>query len=421
MTCTTATYARFLACLVLLAFALPTVDQHATNAAEPFWRQVVPRKRVEYDANSDYTLTENNGPWLIMAASFTGEGGEAEARELVSELRREFNLPAFYYGMSFKLDDKDIGRGIDDHGAPIRRRYKRGNQVIEHAVLVGEFPHIDDPEAQSILDRVKTLQPNTLKVESGEATSQSLLDVRQFQRSLNQRLGRPVTKGPMGHAFLTRNPLLPKEYFAPPGVDEDVAKWNKNVAHSLLDCPGKFTIKVATFSGRTMLKAANDGIPDDLAPRAMKAKDPLVVAAENAHNLTVALREKGWEAYEFHDRYESIVTVGSFDQMQRLEDGRLVPATPEAQIIINTFSAATPSAGFDAAVYRELGVKEDKIRQLQAEEQLIKQQFDSRFSKGMGDVADGFNPKRLVGIPFDIQPTPIEAPKKSISSAYVRK
>ncbi|MCC6492239.1 MAG: hypothetical protein IT424_04380 [Pirellulales bacterium] len=376
---------------------------------------------MEFDSNTDYTLAETNGPWLIMAASFTGEGGESEARNLVAELRSKFNLPAFYYGMTFTLDERDLGRGIDDYGAPIRRRYKRGSQVVEHAVLIGEFPHIDDPEAQNLLERVKTLQPECLKVEAGEATSQSLIDVRQFQKSLNQRLGKPAARGPMGHAFLTRNPLLPKEYFTPPGVDAEVAKWNKGVKYSLLDCPGKYTIQVATFTGRTMLKAANDGVPDNLSPRAMTAKDPLVVAAENANKLTIALREKGWEAYEFHDRHESIVTVGSFNEMQRFDDGRLLPATPDAQIIINTFSAATPTQAFDAAVYREMGVKEDQIRKLQAEEMEIKQQFDSRFSKGMGDIADGFNPKRLVGVPFDIQPRPIEAPKQSISSAYVRR
>jgi hypothetical protein len=41
------------------------------------------------------------------------------------------------------------------------------------------------------------------------------------------------------------------------------------------------------------------------------------------------LRERGIEAYEFHDRYGSIVTVGSFDQIEhRLPNGtvRYLPA-----------------------------------------------------------------------------------------------
>ncbi len=406
--------------LALVVMASAPSTGPAARGAEPFWRQVMPRKRVAADPNADYTLAENNGPWLIMAASFSGEQGESEARELVGELRQKFNLPAFYYAMTFQLEDQRPGRGLDNYGAPIRRRYQRGSQVLEHAVLVGEFPHIDDPEAQTLLERVKTVEPDTLKVADGEATSQSLIDFRQFHRSLNQKLGMSVVNGPMGHAFLTRNPLLPKEYFAPVGVDDDVAKWNKGIENSLLTCPGKYTIKVATFRGRTLLKAANDDVADDQDTRRAKDTDPLVKAVEHAHNLTVALRSKGWEAYEFHDRHESYVCVGSFNEMQRNPAGGLAPATRDAQIIIDTFGAATPAVGFERPAYQEMGVKAENITKVEMKEQLIKQQFDQRFAK-VGDVAEGFHPKRFVGIPFDIQPMPIEAPKQSISSAYVRK
>jgi hypothetical protein len=410
--------ACFVACLGICLITAATVSQ--VSAAEPFWRQVMARKRVAADANADYTLTDGNGPWLIMAASFSGDQGEAEARALVQELRGKFNLPAFYYAMTFQLDDERPGRGLDNYGAPIRRRYQRGSQVLEHAVLVGEFPHIDDPEAQGLLERVKTLEPDALKVDSGEPTSQSLIDFRTFHREINQRLGKPANRGPMSHAFLTRNPLLPKEYFAPPGVDADVAKWNKGLEHSLLNCPGKYSIKVATFRGRTLLKAANDNIQDERRTRQADQNDPLVLAGENAHHLTVALRSKGWEAYEFHDRHESYVCVGSFDEMQRLPDGRLAPSTREAEIIVNTFGAATPSVGFERPAYKEMGVNDEIISKVEMKEELIKQQFDSQFSKGLGDVAEGFHPKRFVGLPFDIQPVPVEAPKQSISSAYVR-
>lgn len=389
-------------------------------AAEPFWRQVMPRKRVDADPNADYTLTESNGPWLIMAMSFNGEEGESEARELVKELRSKFNLPAYYYAMTFTLDDGRTGRGIDDYGAPIKRRYQRGSQVLEHAVLVGEFPHIDDPEAQALLDRVKSLDPASLKVETGEPTSQSLVAVRQLQRTIKQQLGKQGSRGPMGHAFLTRNPMLPKEYFLPVGVEPDVAKWNKDFEHSLLKCPGRFTIKVATFRGNSSLKEANDFKPDGKQVRAAKESDALVVAVDQAHKLTIALRSKGWEAYEFHDRYESYVAVGSFDDLQRTPDGRIFPSTREAQIIVNTFGAATPNVGFDRATYQAIGADEKTIEKAEKTEGAILQEFDQRFSKAYGDTMDGFDPKQFVGLPFDIIPTPIEAPKLSISSAYAR-
>jgi hypothetical protein len=391
----------------------------AADAAEPFWRQVI-RKRVDADPNGDYTLAESNGPWLIMAMSFNGDGGEAEARELVAELRSRYSLPAFYYAMTFKLEDQRPGRGIDNYGAPIKRRYQRGSQVLEHAVLVGEFQHIDDPAAQDLLDRIKILEPESLKVESGEATSQSLIAVRQLQRSVKQRLGKPVNRGPMGHAFLTRNPLLPKEYFAPVGVEPEVAKWNKEFEHSLLKCPGKYTIKVATFTGKTSLKEANDVLADNQAVRRASSDDPLIKAIDKAHKLTVALRSKGWEAYEFHDRYESYVTVGSFDDLQRNEYGQLVPSTREAQIIVNTFGASTPNVGFERATYQAIGADNEDIQKAEYTEEKVLNEFEQRFTNRIGEAMQGFHPKDFVGIPFDIQPTPIEAPKQSVSSAYVR-
>jgi hypothetical protein len=322
--------------------------------------------------------------------------------------------------MQFKLEDERPGRGLDDYGAPIRRRYQRGSEVQEHAVLVGEFPAIDDPEAQRMLQRIKTMEPKTLEAPDGELTSQSLAGVRQTFRYLKQRVGKKVAAGPMGHAFMARNPLMPKEYFAPRGVDPEVAKWNAEVEHSLLDCPGKYTVKVATFRGRTLLKSANDDIEDKPGMRAADAEDPLIVGAQNAHALTVALREKGWQAFEFHDRHESYVTVGSFDEAETLPDGRLLPKTREAQIIAYTFGASSPAHNFEKATYQELGVDESGIQKVQLQEESIKQQFDQRFSKNIGDVTEGFQPKRLVGVPFDILPQVIEAPKQSISSAYVR-
>lgn len=419
MSCAAPGLNRRICHLAILAATLLATAAPLAGGAEPFWRQVIPRKRVEADPQADYTLTENNGPWLIMAASFSGEQGEQEARQLVSELRQKFNLPAFYYATTFQLEDERPGRGLDNYGAPIRRRYQRGSQVLEHAVLVGEFPHIDDPEAQTLLERVKILEPETLRADGDESTSQSLIAFRQFHRSLNQRLGMAVNRGPMGHAFLTRNPVLPKEYFIPKGVDKDVAKWNEGIEHSLLKCPGKYTVKVATFRGRTLLKAANDDVADERGTRRAQETDPLVKAVEHAHNLTVALRSKGWDAYEFHDRHESYVAVGSYDQMQQLPDGRLAPASREAQIVIDTFGAATPAVGFERPAYKEMGVKDENISKVEMREELIKQQFGARFSK-VGEVAEGFHPKRFVGIPFDIQPVPIEAPKVSLSAAYAR-
>ena len=212
----------------------------------------------------------------------------------------------------------------------------------------------------------------------------------------------------MGHAFFTRNPMLPREFFVPKGVDQDVAKWNKDLKYSLLKCPGKFSMKVATFRGRSTIKQTHG---KDSKQRVRKAADddPLVVAARNAHLLTLALREKGWEAYEFHDRHESYVTVGSFDEGRQLASGKIALPDREAKIIFDTFGAHTPENVFNRPAPRDTMLEKQQ-----------KQRFNSLLSGGLGKVADGFYPKRFVGMPFDIVPEAVEAPKPTVSSAYVR-
>ncbi len=388
---------------LLFASALPT------EAARPLWQKIAPKKQLPADPNGDYTLTEENGPWLVLAASFNGEEAEREARDLVLELRRGYGLPAYYYGMTFQMEAANPGRGLDQYGSKIRRRYQRGNHVREHAVLVGEFPSLDDPTAQKLLKRIKQLQPEALATEEGESTSQSLAKIRQLQNYVREKIGNDTQKGPMSHAFLTRNPLLPKEYFVPQGVDDDIAKWNEKLEYSLMKCPGKFSIRVATFRGRSSLRKATDEIKEEGIRKATN-DEPLVVAGRNAHLMTVALREKGWEAYEFHDRHESYVAIGSFSKGRTLADGSIVINNDNAMIIANTFGASSPNNTLNRPAPQDQRLEQER-----------KQQFNSLFANGMGQVAEGFHPKRFVGMPLDIYPKPVRVPRRSISSVYARK
>ena len=102
---------------------------------------------------------------------------------------------------------------------------------------------------------------------------------------------------------------MPRESYAPKGVDTFVFKINKDVEYSLLDCPGNYSVRVATFRGTVItnqqkVKEIQEG---------GRLKSTLEEAAIKAHKVTMKLRELGHEAYEFHDRHESYVTVGSFD------------------------------------------------------------------------------------------------------------
>lgn len=406
---------RSIASLVLLS---TVIDTHAL-AAPPLWDQLRPRQASTTAVGQNHTLTQTNGPWLIMAASFTGEEGKSQAEELVTELRSKYHLPAFYYGMTFEMEDINPGRGVDNYGGPIKRRYNRGDSVVEHAVLVGEFQTIDDSEAQKVLKQIKQITPEALKVDDGEETAQSLAGIREIQNMIRQKVNPANKRGPMGDAFLTRNPMLPREYFVPQGVDPEVAKWNEGLEYSLLKNTGKYSIRVATFRGRSSFEMIGQNSKKE-STKKKKVKDPLAEAAQNAHVMAVALRQKGWEAYEFHDRQESYVTVGSFDTGEQLADGRIALTNQEAQTIVRTFGAHTPNASLEKPAYDKLGVKPEKARQIEQNQQRIRQQFANNFSSEHMELTNELHPKRFVGLPFDIIPEPVVVPKRSISSTYVR-
>ncbi len=373
----------------------------------------------------DFALTQDRGPWLVMAASFDGAGAEKQASELAAELRSRYRMAAYVHEIDFKFGDSNPGKGLDNYGAPIRRHYRRGDEAREVAVLVGDFQSIDDSDAQQMLARVKTLDPNALKVDPSQ-TAQAMAQVRNFEDALMEKLGKPRKRGPMAQAFFTRNPLLPREYFVPKGVDAFVAKMNEGVEHSLLDCPGRKTIKVATFRGRSILQtsAQDDEASKSFWGHKKDESSALVEAAENAHLLTKALRDHGWEAYEFHDRTESIVTIGSFAEVaQKLPDGRVV-VIPQVQKIVQTFDAS-----YDTPADPLSGIGNDSAtrQRVEQEEQQISMQLSSR----QAQIVPGLNPKHVKIthghginlkleriIPIDVHPEAIDVPKRSVSSDY---
>jgi hypothetical protein len=97
---------------------------------------------------------------------------------------------------------------------------------------------------------------------------------------------------------MTTNPVLPKDYFAPKtGIDKFVLDLNKGIDNSLLDCKGRYSVKIATFTGKVVIdqrkineiEHGKDLVPHDKA----HDNDPLHFAAAKAHALTEALRKKG--------------------------------------------------------------------------------------------------------------------------------
>ncbi|WP_237607201.1 hypothetical protein [Roseimaritima sediminicola] len=353
-----------------LATVVITAAGPSTATADPpSLLRVFGKKSVEADPGRSYTLTEEDGPWLILAATFAGESGLEKAEKLVLEMRSDYDLPAFIYRESFDFS----GRVPDLHTTGARVRYANPQSYETFSVLVGEFDSVDHPAIDRTLETIKTATP---KAYNGKGQDDSpLAAVRRFQRQL---LGEKKEGGkpPMATAFVTRNPLLPDDFFQQPEVDSFVMSINKEVEHSLLENPGKFTVVVRTFEG---LSTFVDGKHDkEFKPSAQRLND----FALQAHRMVTALREKGVEAYEFHDRRRSLVTVGSFDELGvRTADGGF-QYTPEILAVMRKYCAGntytrTPDG-------RHMAIKANHID----------------------------------WIPFDVNPKPIAVPKKSKRSLY---
>ncbi len=360
--------------------ALSMLANLAASRADTRWTSFIPfRKSVEADASNRYELTEAEGPWLILAASFAGPGAEEQAHELVVELRKQYNLPAYVNHKEFDFTESVDGKTIDRYtGGPAKMKYANYSKFDAYAVLVGDFDSPEDAAIQKTLDKVKSLRPKCLdstKRENG--TSQWLVGVRESLQRLNNDPEKR-RRGPMGSAFVTRNPNLPEEYFAVGGIDDFVYELNRRVEYSLLDNRGRYTVKVASFGGKDTM---NSQEIDDIE-RTGRFTDKLEIAADKAHRLTVALRSRRVDAYEFHDRTESIVTVGSFDSVGEPRMDGKIEINPAVHEVMKIY----------AATQREL--------------------------PGGGSL--GLQPRTLAGIAFDVQPIIVQVPRRSIAADYTR-
>jgi len=397
---------RSMLCLIVLAMiALHGVTASAPVAsAAPPWSKFVTFKRIEAKQGEAYPIGEEQGPWLILATTFQGPDAQRDAQALVYELRKDYKLNAYTHQKTYDYSKGFVGRGVDKYGNPRRMRHQSNNRVEEVAVMVGDFVSIDDSKAKKTLDRIKAMRPKTLDPKGQGEGSQSFAAIRRLHEKVWGG-GEDKTRGPMRMAFVIPNPLLPKEYFKPKGVDKFVEKLNADRPFSLLKCPKAYTVRIATYTGGTTTKIKKN---DPSADGAM-ATSRLDMAAKSADRLTEKLRAKGVEAYVFHDRSQSIVTVGSFDShgAQRMSDGS-VRFNPAIQTVISNFSAIRPGgSAVQQASHTSSG------RNAQWRNQLYDAEVASNVP-GLGSTRY----RTFDGTPLDIQPTVIDVPKRSIASDY---
>ncbi len=264
-------------------------------------------KRIPAERGKPYHLRKQHGPTLIMVATFRrlpgspddGMSPEEAAHELVYELRKK-GLPAYTYT---RADTQNKIQTRDRLGRRQRRKY------IDHqgsiAVLAGNYASLDEKLAQKTLNDVKRFHPKFLRnVKKSDRTGRRKL------KNGGVYLKTSRQSGPLSGAFLTVNPLLSPDEVHQKKRSPLLRKLNSGTELSLLQNPGKYSLVVASFYGTSATQVPNKKFRG--AAKRFKVGNSLNQAAVSAWELAQALRKLNIEAWVFHDRYKSVVTVGSF-------------------------------------------------------------------------------------------------------------
>lgn len=297
--------------------------------------------QIEAVKGKQYRLTKQHGPWMIMVASFRdvaepdrktkGLSAQEAADELVYELRTK-SVPAYTFSQDAQKGEIET---VDRLGREDLRIFAAQRDMI--CVIAGNYSSQDDKIAERTLKYVKKFTPAYIKDQNNGAIYRLSKD-----------------KGPFGGAFMTINPLLDPAEVAQKKPDYDLIKLNYGIHNALVDNKAKYTVQVATFTGRSVTPIANSsytGREEEFDRNLQSTADEatgrsrmnLGQSSEEAAQLAQALRLRGFDAWVYHDRFESIVTVGSFDKPQ---DPRIVE-------IAKNFGAKTktdPTTGQDIVV-----------------------------------------------------------------------
>jgi hypothetical protein len=120
-------------------------------------------------------------------------------------------------------------------------------------------------------------------------------------------------------------------------------------------------------------------------------------AAIDAMLITAKLREEGWEAYVFHDRHESLVTIGSFDEIgTEMPDGH-VELQSGIATVIKKFEAQKSTLGPKGR---------GAVQPVSAQVALLPVTREVTY--------DG----RKYNVPLDVSPRLIQVPRQSIADVY---
>lgn len=297
-------------------------------------------KPIEAVKGKQYRLTKKHGPWMVMVASFheppadrKGEGisPEEAANQLVYELRMK-GIPAYTFSQEDVVDEIQTVSARNPEKSSVGQYIAQNGSI---SVLAGNYETPEDGVAIKTRKFIKAYKPELLEDE--EATSGGGIIHKLKNGGLYRTTpGRP---GPLSGAFLTMNPLLSTEDLKTIRRDPELLQWNQKGNYSIQENKGKYTLVVASFYGRSKVSKdptaqidvkAEQSHMEDIAKRAWELAGALRHAKSNGY-------DRDYEAYVFHDRYGSVVTVGSFDS----------PDDPRIPKLQNHFGAKVALVGED--------------------------------------------------------------------------
>jgi hypothetical protein len=278
-----------------------------------------PAPQVEADANREYPVGPEAGPWMICAAHFNGPTAPQLAHQMVLLIRTQYHMPAYVF--NYADEERKKQRALLEQQAPafinppaapgeIVRPVPRHHLTVrvedQCAVLIGGYP--DETTAHAALVYVKKLPPPDLKVPEGAPAP--------FDVAVNDR-GEPMYLNPFNaQSMVTRNPSIAREtHVMNPKDDPFLKTLNAGEEYSMLRCPGKWTLAVKEYLGAS----AVENKPTELGPvqsffgGKTKTGESLALAANNAHELAKTLTQLKFDAYVLHTRTSSVVSIGAFN------------------------------------------------------------------------------------------------------------
>ena len=261
---------------------------------------------VEADPAKDYAVFPEVGPWMVCAASFSGPEAPRQAHELIMQLRRQYDYPAWLFNRAEEQRRQQEEQLRIAHtiilGFHETETAPRRTSIQEQcAVLIGGFATMED--AHKALDYFKQLKAKEKAGGDPAGGAQKPSGTQQAPISL------------LANCFVVRNPTVPLDQTPVREEEQFLKEINEGESYSLLhQCRKPWTLVIKEYQGAAVIQtgATSSSFLDKLG-FSKKAGGTLSAAALNAHNMAEALHKFGFPAYVLHTRYSSIVCIGGFN------------------------------------------------------------------------------------------------------------